>query len=805
MHKSLKHRRSNNGYFLFWLIGAMIVCSTVMSRAGAYENSVKQAKHAMAGRQYKKAISQLQRALEISKDKPTKDWVTFNLAVCYEKAMPWNAPMTYAQLYAESPESPYAPEAALRLLSHYLETKQYPEAAKLLDAITERWPNTEYPWRASQIVQSFDASIEFVDVPDNLAKPSAFIYFVRQARHDPDEFSRQAVQVIAAANTAKSIAALTLPAALASLRYTALCNEGRMEEACELYEKMQANFTRSGADKAWGKEHERVFRNSWTNDCVAKMVKRHDEATNIQDAKAANKYAGYLGMVTASRKVVAGRVDKSAGVHKDAPKISPAKGMNLQLLATPNEQQLIMRQVRPLYDWFAVSMTDLSTKHETVIEFPVESLDRGIGWDNEAIRPQFGDWEKTLPVVTYADPNRFSMYECYRKDAQGRWVSSDPGKQGQAKYAGIDTLPMQNIVPEALASYGLSPNGQFWSAWYDGAPIEAQQNLQLLTVTQQFHAAQATIANRVPFSYSYLMEWTKYLTQLKVPGLVVENICMTPGGRTLPLIRIETPVTASMPNAVSPQQRPTVVLYARERATETDGSWMTFGAVQWLLSDDAVAVAARQHVNWLIIPMLDPDSVETMVPRSGEFFTATGPHVPEAQAIAEFLIAWLDSGHRIDLVVNLRSGLGAKAPNLVCQAIAPTRKQVTGSFLKALFADAADAGISISNDHLRPEVAHFNSRRLANWCEIAAGATAVRLDTNSRLAASALSLPEIQAMGEMLARHGYASLSSPSYIATYEEIACFLHQRRIDREAWWQREGHGPQERTAYDLFTMGY
>ena len=57
------------------------------------------------------------------------------------------------------------------------------------------------------------------------------------------------------------------------------------------------------------------------------------------------------------------------------------------------------------------------------------------------------------------------------------------------------------------------------------------------------------------------------------------------------------------------KQRHGVVIIARQHPGETMGSWVMQGVLQFLLSDNPMAIYLRQQIVFKIVPMMNPDGV----------------------------------------------------------------------------------------------------------------------------------------------------------------------------------------------------
>jgi hypothetical protein len=80
------------------------------------------------------------------------------------------------------------------------------------------------------------------------------------------------------------------------------------------------------------------------------------------------------------------------------------------------------------------------------------------------------------------------------------------------------------------------------------------------------------------------------------------QLCRTLEDRPVPALRLSPPEGG-------PAKPLGVWIQARQHAWETGGSWIAHGLAEWLISDDARAVALRKKTLWTIVPIMDIDNV----------------------------------------------------------------------------------------------------------------------------------------------------------------------------------------------------
>ena len=129
----------------------------------------------------------------------------------------------------------------------------------------------------------------------------------------------------------------------------------------------------------------------------------------------------------------------------------------------------------------------------------------------------------------------------FRKDGSGRWVSGDPFKQGIEKYAGTGKVPKQSVIPEDIAEQFLSSDGKYWQAWRDVDNTQVIPTLHIFRIKQQFRYPTATIAMRVPYTYTYFISFINKLKEHINKSIYIDKIGTTTNNRPIFVIRIEDP------------------------------------------------------------------------------------------------------------------------------------------------------------------------------------------------------------------------------------------------------------------------
>lgn len=215
--------------------------------------------------------------------------------------------------------------------------------------------------------------------------------------------------------------------------------------------------------------------------------------------------------------------------------IIPGDGMNLAIKEIVNPYYVVVKQNSSVHNWFAASFLNLPTDKTFTIGLSME------GNDVTGNKADVSKWEGLRPVMTYADPTKYETYEWFQKDDQGRWVSGDPFKQGDAKFAGNGKTPEQMVIPKEFAEQFLSADGKYWQAWREVDKAEAVVGINIFRIKQKFVMPIATVAMRVPYTYTYLQTFLSKLQYAKLPGVCIDELGETQGKHKIQAIHIENP------------------------------------------------------------------------------------------------------------------------------------------------------------------------------------------------------------------------------------------------------------------------
>ena len=211
----------------------------------------------------------------------------------------------------------------------------------------------------------------------------------------------------------------------------------------------------------------------------------------------------------------------------------PSDGFNMKVVEQLTPYYVITTLDPPVFNWFAGTFTNLPTDKEVTIGLNMSGMDHIVN------KADVSKWVGGLkPVMTYADPTKYESYEWFTKDNLGRWVSGDPFKTDNLKYAGTGTVPDQHVIPANIAEQFLSKDTKFWSPWRPVDSTEIISSLNILRIRQCFSMPTTTIAMHIPFPTALQQAIIERIQRAKVPGISVDEIGKTMDGNPIRVIRI---------------------------------------------------------------------------------------------------------------------------------------------------------------------------------------------------------------------------------------------------------------------------
>lgn len=476
--------------------------------------------------------------------------------------------------------------------------------------------------------------------------------------------------------------------------------------------------------------------------------------------------------------------------------IIPSDGFNLVVDDQIDAHYVIVKLATPTHNWFAGTFVNLPTDKEITIGLSMQDNNGGINAGN------VGKWVGLKPVFTYADPTQYQAYECFIKDAQGRWVSDDLAKMGQDKFAGTGKVPAQTAIPREVAEQFLSADGKSWQPWREVDNAEAVVNLNIFRIKQKFSFATATVAMRVPYTYTYLQAYLDKLKAARFSGVMIDELGVTAGKRKIQVIRIE-----DARSTAKADETHTILAIAREHATEHASSWPLQGMLNLLLSDTPEAARLRKNTTWLVVPIEDPDgSADAVFDRlCDDFRSPYGRLLPrEIPAYLRHFTEYINQGHSIDYTISLHNVEASESANLFCPIIHDLRLDDTIAFNKTLFAALNKQGYLTGNPEKPWQIGELRFRLYA-WCSVRFGSFDLCYEVNDRYPPHRLSLAQTQALGRMLAMQLGEWRDSPAGQRCRRQVKALLQNRAKERAAYFARQQRTPEQRTLGELFVYGY
>jgi hypothetical protein len=474
--------------------------------------------------------------------------------------------------------------------------------------------------------------------------------------------------------------------------------------------------------------------------------------------------------------------------------ILPSDGFNLRVKEQVDEHYVIVELASPAHNWFAALCSNLPTDAPVTIGMSMA------GNDTKGNKANVGKWDRLAPVMTYADPAKYESYECFERTDEGAWLSTDPLKPREKRYAGIEETPEQTAIPAELAKEFLSKDGRRWEPWREVDRAEAFADANVFRITHHFRRAAAAVAMRVPYTYTYLQQICDRVQAANLPGVTVEDLGVTRGGRKLQVIRVAPAGTADQGG---PQQQVSALVVAREHATEPAGSWVVHGVLQRLLT---AAPRELRTVTWLLVPMQDPDGCsESISGRLTDVFyhAAKGATPPEAVAYGRYFVAQANAGRTVDLCISLHGVEANEGPNLFSpfadSRIAPTVVE----FNRGLFASVAKGGVTVGKPESQWGTGMMGTRMYA-WCAMHFGGVDLAYEVNDRQPGHRLTLQQLTALGGELGSFAAGWLATPPGLDAHARARGTLEARQAARAAYLKARGPASRQEL-HELLDLGY
>jgi hypothetical protein len=177
--------------------------------------------------------------------------------------------------------------------------------------------------------------------------------------------------------------------------------------------------------------------------------------------------------------------------------------------------------------------------------------------------------------------------------------------------------------------------------------------------TQKFTNRMVLIAYAHPYTYSRETEYINSLRQKS--GITITTLGRTKESRNINMLTVTD-------NTITDKGKKVVLITALQHAGEYPGGFIVEGLVNFLLSDDPVAVKGRKESVYKIIPMLNPDGIFHGMTRYNANYedlnsewdddtsdTIHAPVEPEVDCVKLWLRDWIKEGNKIDMHIDLHS------------------------------------------------------------------------------------------------------------------------------------------------------
>ncbi len=414
-----------------------------------------------------------------------------------------------------------------------------------------------------------------------------------------------------------------------------------------------------------------------------------------------------------------------APVQHDNPKVLESTGTNVRQQEKICDDYLVVELTTITHNWWMMKLSGVQGKSLT------------IGF-NMVGKGNVSKWVPLQPVYTYADPNKLSAYEWFAKDStSGQWRSGNALLPDDQRHAGDGKSPRQSVISQESAEEFLSQNGSYWEPWGRITKTEVAANLNIFRMTTPtFSQDEVWIAMRYPFTYELLQDYINVLYEKRSQNFVIKTIGQTAEKRDLWAIEVKT-------SRFFLQNPMTLLVYAREHATEPDGSWAILGMLNAVLDG-----TLEKWPRLVLLPMVDPDGVakhryEGMIRTFGAAQSS-----PESSALQAYMQSMARDGKRPYISISLHNVESNEADNIWM----PHADYQRGWAIKPINARieqfAKKNGYTFTNRE--PEWT-FQGNRFEGWLSRKLGCVDLVYELNSQ-AKNRLTLQRLQEMGALMVK-----------------------------------------------------
>jgi hypothetical protein len=361
-----------------------------------------------------------------------------------------------------------------------------------------------------------------------------------------------------------------------------------------------------------------------------------------------------------------------------------------------------------------------------------------------------------------------------------KWQSLNP------VYSDGDQLDQLDAPPD-----GVSDNSPTITAWngttlpltsgqvWHFIPDVWMQNSTTLSFVHRFLSNHTYIAMRVPYTPSFNEAALGRLA--KNPRVKLIHPGRSKGGRPLLLVQIgNTDLSGE-------RAKPCILVYAGEHADEPDAMWTALGIARFLSSDDPEAQRLREDVNFLVVPMLDPDAAAAAIHENiiGKFLVNN--RTQESITYANWFEGWANAGRRLDVVFDLHNIQSEEGPNLFCALLEGLGARGRESFaLHRLIMDGLGAEFTFRSS---PAMRGWSPNRMGGWLSHYFGPITLAYEINSQGFPRHLNVREMSSIGIGLLK------SADRFLASREGVELLKSVDELRRERLSQPLGQSVSTR----------
>lgn len=406
---------------------------------------------------------------------------------------------------------------------------------------------------------------------------------------------------------------------------------------------------------------------------------------------------------------------------------------------------------------------------------------------------------KMVETVTWIQPNQHVRLVLKNNIPNHWFLFALKGVQNKTltiEVVGQNTIhhsfPWKGVQPLIADSLDLSDPVLYdevaYKQQYDRLPWRRIENAtydeQKRTMTMQVHFDRdvATIALKYPCPVSYVDQRVQELSnQLGPTRIGIYTAGTTVEGRSLQIVAIPGVQGA---NAQRWKEKPTILLYGGEHATEHESSQVVMGALEWLLSDENTAQAFVRDYNVLLVPHLSADdTVNSVFGRISDGFTGTlYKSGPENDTWAKFWDGYIENGFRLDVSVDIHNVGGSESPNFfapVIQSSQAKERPMAEALHKSVMAQFKEQTPSKDNDANKDLIVDTTMKRYGNyvmrlmgWQTDSFGVRSAFYEVNGQYPAKRLSLTQLRFIG----------------VGLLKGIKDFINQPLFAQQRNWQME-----------------